>query len=86
MPGAGCNPVRMIRSESKMTKACSKSENDRSFVPISICSYGDLGNAELLRRFGFVEPQPNPHDCAQVSANEDGPALSQTLLGILLPT
>lgn len=27
--------------------------------------YGELGNTELLRRFGFVEPA-NPHDCAQV--------------------
>lgn len=29
-----------------------------------INNYGELGNAELLRRFGFVE-QNNVHDCAQ---------------------
>lgn len=28
--------------------------------------YGPLGNAELLRRYGFVEADPNPHDCCQL--------------------
>ena len=28
--------------------------------------YGALGNAELLRRFGFVESIINPHDCCQL--------------------
>lgn len=32
-------------------------------------SYGPLGNAELLRRYGFVEPE-NPHDSALVRAGD----------------
>ena len=31
-----------------------------------INSYGDLGSSELLRRFGFVEAAPNPHECVYV--------------------
>ncbi len=32
-----------------------------------INSYGDLPNSELLRRYGFVETDPNPHDCLEVA-------------------
>ncbi len=32
-----------------------------------INNYGPLGNAELLRRFGFVETDANPHACCQLS-------------------
>jgi hypothetical protein len=33
-------------------------------------TYGDLPNSELLRRFGFVETEPNPHDCAQLQVQD----------------
>ena len=29
--------------------------------------FGDLSNSELLRRYGFVEAEPNPHDCAEIA-------------------
>lgn len=29
-------------------------------------TFGDLSNSELLRRYGFVEPRKNPHDCAEL--------------------
>ena len=32
-----------------------------------INDYGPLGKAELLRRFGFVETDANPHACCQLS-------------------
>ena len=32
-----------------------------------INTYGDLSNSELLRRYGFVETEPNPHDCIEVA-------------------
>ena len=32
-----------------------------------INSYGDLPNSELLRRYGFVETDPNPHDCVEIA-------------------
>ncbi|BDA47006.1 probable N-lysine methyltransferase setd6 at N-terminal half [Coccomyxa sp. Obi] len=32
-----------------------------------INSYGDLPNSELLRRYGFVEVDPNPHDCVEIA-------------------
>ena len=32
--------------------------------------YGPLGNAELLRRYGFVEAESNPHDCCQLPVSD----------------
>lgn len=29
--------------------------------------FGSLSNSELLRRYGFVEADPNPHDCAEIA-------------------
>lgn len=28
--------------------------------------YGDLSNSELLRRYGYIEDGPSPHDCCEV--------------------
>ena len=35
--------------------------------PQVINDFGPLSNAELLRRYGFVETADNPHDCLEVS-------------------
>ena len=35
--------------------------------PQVINNFGPLSNAELLRRYGFVETANNPHDCLEVS-------------------
>ena len=32
-----------------------------------INDFGPLSNAELLRRYGFVEIADNPHDCVEFS-------------------
>lgn len=45
-------------------------EEGSEFVPMVsqvINTYGDLSNSELLRRYGFVETEPNPHDCIEVA-------------------
>ena len=34
-----------------------------------INNFGPLSNAELLRRYGFVETANNPHDCLEVSVD-----------------
>ena len=34
--------------------------------PQVINNFGPLSNAELLRRYGFVETADNPHDCLEV--------------------
>ena len=34
-----------------------------------INNFGPLSNAELLRRYGFVETADNPHDCLEISVN-----------------
>ena len=34
-----------------------------------INDYGPLSQAELLRRFGFVETNVNPHACCQLSVD-----------------
>ena len=31
-----------------------------------INNFGPLSNAELLRRYGFVETANNPHDCLEI--------------------
>lgn len=36
-------------------------------LPQVINSYGELPNSELLRRYGFVETDPNPHDCVEIA-------------------
>ena len=35
-----------------------------------INNFGPLSNAELLRRYGFVECSQNPHDCVEFSVGE----------------
>jgi hypothetical protein len=35
-------------------------------------TYGDLPNSELLRRFGLVETEPNPHDCSPAPSPRPG--------------
>jgi hypothetical protein len=45
-------------------------EKGSEFLPMVsqvINTYGDLSNSELLRRYGFVETEPNPHDCIEVA-------------------
>ncbi len=32
-----------------------------------INSFGELSNADLLRRYGFIETEPNPHNCAEIA-------------------
>ena len=32
--------------------------------------FGKLSNGELLRRYGFVEAEPNPHDCAEIALSD----------------
>ena len=34
-----------------------------------INNFGPLSNAELLRRYGFVETDDNPHDCLEISVD-----------------
>ena len=34
-----------------------------------INNFGPLSNAELLRRYGFVETADNPHDCLELSVD-----------------
>lgn len=50
--------------------------------------FGPLSNAELLRRYGFVECSTNPHDCVEFSYEDVVQVLIQlkdfaTLLHIL---
>lgn len=35
-----------------------------------INNFGPLSNAELLRRYGFVEMADNPHDCVEISVED----------------
>ena len=35
-----------------------------------INNFGPLSNAELLRRYGFVETAENPHDCVEWSVED----------------
>ena len=37
--------------------------------PQVINNFGPLSNAELLRRYGFVETDDNPHDCLEISVD-----------------